>query len=95
MKTLTLKPQHETTIIGQMLQLKRSIQYHKENIAPNLHEVAKWEQKEYLAVDADNQAELERLKQIIISDKPTFNQFLSQYQSGLCVAMFVNKYILN
>lgn len=95
MKTLTLNPQHETTVIGQILSLKSAIAYHKNNIAPFLHEVAAWEQKEYLAVNADNETELERLKQIIIADKPTFNQFLQQYQSGLCVAMFVNIYILN
>lgn len=95
MKTLTLKPQHETTVIGQMLSLKSAIEYHKKEIAPNLHEVATWEKKEYNAVNADNIAELERLKAIIIADKPTFNQFLQQYQSGLCVALFINKYILN
>lgn len=95
MKTLTLKPQHETTVIGQMLSLKSQIEYHNKNIAPFYHEMGKWEMKEYQSVLSDNETELERLKQIIISDKPTFNQFLQQYQSGLCVAMFINIYILN
>lgn len=95
MKTLTLKPQHETTVIGKMLSLKSQIEYHKKNTAPFYHEMEKWEMKEYQSVLSDNETELERLKQIIIADKQTFNQFLSQYQSGLCVAMFVNIYILN
>lgn len=95
MKKLTLKPQHETSVIGQMLSLKSQIDYHKKNTAPFYHEMDKWEMKEYAGVLADNEAELERLKQVIIADKATFNQFLSQYQSGLCVAMFVNTYILN
>lgn len=95
MKTLNLKPQHETTVIGQILSLKSQLSYHAKNIAPFYHEMEKWEQKEYKAVNADNETELERLKQIIISDKPAFNTFLSQYQPGLCVAMFVNIYILN
>lgn len=95
MKTLILKPQHETTVIGQMLSLKSQVEYHKNSIAPFLYQVAAWEQKEYLSVNADNENELERLKQIIIADKPTFNAFLQQYQSGLCVSLFVNKYILN
>ena len=95
MKTLTLKPQHEKTVIGQMLSLKSQIVYHKENTTPFYHEMQAWEAKEYKAVLADNETELERLKQIIIADKAEFNAFLSQYQSGLCVAMFVNQYILN
>ncbi|MGF7082975.1 hypothetical protein [Mucilaginibacter sp. UYCu711] len=95
MKTLKLKPEHETSVIGQILSLKSQLDYHKNNIAPFFHEMEKWEQKEYSAVNADNEVELERLKQHIIANTPTFNQFLQQYQSGLCVPMFVNIYILN
>jgi hypothetical protein len=94
MKTMIIKPQHETTVIGQMLSLKSQIDYHKKEIAPNLYQVEEWEQKEYLAVNAANKLELERLKQVIIEDKPTFNNFFQQYSSGLCVAIFINKYIL-
>lgn len=94
MKTLILKPQHETTVIGQMLSLKSQIEYHRSNIAPFLYQVEAWEQKEYLSVNANNEAELERLKQIIIADKPTFNTLLQEYQSGFCVSLFINKYIL-
>lgn len=95
MKTLNLKPQHETTVIGQMLYLKCAIEYHKNEIAPNLYQVEAWEQKEYNAVNSQNVAELDRLKQVIIADESTFNHFLQQYQSGLSVALFINKYILN
>ncbi len=94
MGTLILKPQHKTTVIGQMLSLKSQIEYHKKEIAPNLYQLDKWEEKEYLKVNSDNIAELERLKKIIIADKPTFTNFLQKYSSGLCVAIFINKYIL-
>lgn len=71
------------------------MEYHKNNIAPFLYQVSGWEQKEYLSVNADNESELERLKEIIISDKTAFNTLLQQYESGLCVSIFVNKYINN
>ncbi|MDB5288549.1 MAG: hypothetical protein JWR05_3498 [Mucilaginibacter sp.] len=92
METLALKPQHETTVIGQLLSLKSQLVYHAKNTAPFYNEMAIWEMKEYKAVNEDNEVEFLRLKNILISNQSTFNVLLSEY--GHSVAVFVNKYLL-
>jgi len=93
MATLTLKPQHEDSVIGQILSLKSQLNYHKHSIAPFTYEMEKWEIKEYEAINSDNYYKLEELKQYIISNEACFNELLSSY--NMSVAIFVNKYILN
>lgn len=93
MKTLILKPQHETTSIGLMLQYKSAIEYHNKNIAPRFNEMEKWEQKEYKKNLIDYTNSLEDNKKYIIENESFFNELLSQY--NLSVSIFINKYILN
>jgi hypothetical protein len=92
MITLTLKPQHQDSVIGQLLSLKSKLDYHKNEIAPNLYQLKDWEKKEYATVDYDNQLEFDCLKQYIIENQGVFNSLLNSY--NLSVAIFVNKFLL-
>lgn len=92
MKNLILKPQHEDSVIGQLLALKSQLDYHKNEIAPKYYEMEKWEQKEYLSVDNDNQLQFDNLKNHIIENQCVFNALLNSY--NLSVAVFVNKFLL-
>jgi len=92
MKTLALKPQHETSVIGQMIQLVSSINYHKNEIAPRLHEAELFERKEYEAMNNENIQSLSEMKAYIIENESTFNNLLFSY--GLSVSVFINKFIL-
>lgn len=93
MKTLTLKPQHETSVIGQMIQLVSSINYHKNEIAPRLQDAELFERKEYEAMNNENIQSLSEMKAYIIENENVFNDLLSSY--GLSVSVFINKFILN
>ena len=92
MKTLALKPQHETSVIGQMIQLASSINYHKNEIAPRLQDAVPFERKEYEAMNNENIQSLSEMKAYIIENESTFNNLLSSY--GLSVSIFINKFIL-
>ena len=92
MKTLALKPQHETSVIGQMIQLASSINYHKNEIAPRLQDAEPFERKEYEAMNNENIQSLSEMKAYIIENESTFNNLLSSY--GLSVSIFINKFIL-
>lgn len=92
METLSLKPQHQSSVIGQLLELKSQLQFHKTEIAPKFYQMEKWEQKEYIKVDSDNQNEFDTLKSYLIVNESIFNDILNHY--NLSVAVFVNKFLL-
>lgn len=93
MKTLVLKPQHETSVIGQLLSLKSQINHHNQNIAPFYYNMIACEVKEYTAVNGENEAMFADLKKYLIGNEAVFNALLSQY--NLSTSVFVNKYLLN
>lgn len=93
MKTLALKPQHQDSVIGQILGLKAQLEYHKHNIAPFTYEMEKWEAKEYQAVHEDNLSQFNDLRNHIISNEAVFNLLLCDY--NLSVAIFINLFVNN
>lgn len=88
-----LKPQHQDSVIGQMLGLKAQITYHNDNIVPFYNEMKVWEKKEYDNVNNNNINKLAELKQYTIENESLFNLILIDY--NMSVAIFINKYILN
>jgi|GEM_PF-4129110 len=93
MKRDNLKPQHQDTVIGQMLDLKAQINYHNDSIVPFYSELQVWEKKEYESVNNDNINKLAALEQYIIENESLFNLILIDY--NMSVAIFINKHILN
>lgn len=92
MATLSLKPQHQTSVIGQLLDLRASITYMEKEVEPFYTEMEKWEANEYKALAKGYRAKFDELKAFIIANKATFNLMLSDY--NLCVSMFIYKHLL-
>lgn len=90
MKAENLKPQHQTSAIGQLLELKAQVVYHELNIAPFYSEMEAWEKKEYAGVYAKNIDALNQLKKHVIENESLFNDILNSY--GLSVSVFLSKY---
>lgn len=88
MTTTNLKPQHQTTVIGQLLDLKEQIKYHETHTAPFYNEMAEWERKEYVAVYKDNVSDFHKKIEYIKNNEANFNEILSQY--NLSVATFID-----
>lgn len=93
MIALKLKPQHETTVIGQIIDANRAVNYHNENTAPFYNQMEKWEMKEYKSVNDDNIAKIKILKDTLISNESLFNNLLSEY--NLTTTIFIARYINN
>lgn len=91
MKTLIIKDIHSGSVIDRMFNLKKQLNYHKNEIAPFYSDMQGFEKKEYEAVNSNNEAEFEDLKQYIKSKEPVFNNLLSEY--NFSVATFI--YYLN
>lgn len=78
-----LKPQHQSSVIGQILEAKSQIVYMEANTLPFLDQMEAWESKEYSSIYSD-------LKSYISENQSHFNLLLNQYSSGLCVPLFMN-----
>lgn len=76
---ITFKPQHEGTLPNQLIDLIKGRDYFNAEIAPNLHEVAKWEQKEYNAVQEERLAEINGVVETLRQESETFDKVLSVY----------------
>lgn len=85
---ITLQPKHQDSILGQLLELKKSIDYHTAEIKPHLETMEKWEKKEYLEVHEGNVASFNNLKNYLNDEESTFNTILSEY--NLTVEEFIN-----
>jgi hypothetical protein len=91
--TLKLKPQHQDSVIGQILKAKAAVNYFNTEILPRYKEMDVWEANEYEVVNQKNLAELERLEKYIINHEALFNDLLCEYD--LTVTTFLAKYIKN
>jgi hypothetical protein len=91
--TLKLKPQHQDSVIGQILKAKAAVNYFNTEILPHYKEMDVWEANEYEVVNQKNLAELERLEKYIINHEALFNDLLCEYD--LTVTIFLAKYIKN
>ena len=91
MQTLQLKPQHQDSVIGQILKMKALTEYYYNQVAPNISKMQNWEQKEYMSAHSANVAELERLEKYIIEHEALFNELLFEY--GYTVTTFLAKFI--
>lgn len=93
MTSKNLKPQHQSTIVGQLLEAKQAVNYHNKNIKPFLSDMENWEAKEYTDVNNDNLNKINNLKNVLIENESIFNPLLSEYE--LTVTIFIAKYINN
>lgn len=86
---ITFKPQHQDSIFARLVDLKKSINYHKNHITPFYHEIYPWEMREYAAVLHDHETDYDNLRTLICEKEyeSIFNQLLSQY--NFSVATFV------
>ncbi len=89
--TLKLKPQHQDSVIGQILAIKSAVNYHNDVVLPHYKEMDVWEANEYEVVNQKKLTELERLEKYIIKNEALFNDLLSGYD--LTVTVFLAKYI--
>ena len=92
MKSSELKPQHQTSVIGRMLDIRNQIIYLKNNVIPFSYKMEKWEYKEYSLQFNNYKQELDELSDYIYKNESLFNEILSNY--NLSVSVFINKYIL-
>ncbi len=91
MQTLQLKPQHQGSVIDQILKMKALTEYYYNQVAPNISKMQKWEAKEYMSAHSENVAELERLEKYIIEHEMLFNAILFEYH--YTVVTFLAKFI--
>ena len=91
MQTLQLRPQHQDSVIGQMLKAKAAVNYYNAEILPNYKDMDAWEVNEYEVTNNANVAELERLEKYIIEHESLFNELLFEY--GYTVTTFLAKFI--
>jgi len=89
MKSSDLKPQHQTNVIGQILDLCDSNVYVKECLSQDMEA---WERKEYESILNENIDTLKKLKDYILIHKEGFEEILSQYK--LSVAVFINQSVM-
>lgn len=85
-----LKPQHQSSVIGQILEAKSQIVYMEANTLPFLDQMEAWESKEYSSIYSDLKKQIADLKSYISENQSHFNLLLNQYSSGLCVPLFMN-----
>jgi len=93
MEKLNLKPQHEDTVIGKLINLKSLLDEHKNNVKPLLSKMENWEKKESLQIYNDIKNEISELKNVITENESVFNSILGDY--NLTVTMFLYKHIIN
>jgi hypothetical protein len=91
--TLQLKPQHQDSVIGQILKMKALVDYYYNKVAPNVSKMQNWKAKEYIDANSANLTELERMKNYIKQHEALFNGLLCEYD--LTVTVFLAKYIKN
>jgi hypothetical protein len=91
--TLKLKPQHQDSVIGQILSVKSAVNYYNYSLLPRYKEMDVWEANEYEVLNQKNLTELERLEKYIIKHEALFNGLLCEYD--LTVTVFLAKYIKN
>ena len=60
MQDLQLKPQHQDSIIGQMLKAKAAVNYYNAEILPNYKDMDAWEVNEYEVTNNANVADAEK-----------------------------------
>lgn len=89
--SIQLKPQHQDSVIGRMIETKKMLKYYESTVIPEINELKEWEQKEYWSNYRDYQKQFEDYKQYIKEKEASFNLLLCQY--NLSVATFV--YTLN
>ena len=88
---ITLKPQHQDTMIGKLQELVQSRNYHEREIAPYYNSMQGWERKEYQKSQIDTINEIEKVKNYIIQNEKIFNDILVGY--GMSSITFIAKTI--
>lgn len=85
--TMKLEPKHEDSVIGKLLDLKRQIVHHQQNIQPRYGELEPWEIKEYHELHVGNMTRFGYFKDYIRTERILFDEILADY--GLTVDQFI------
>ena len=86
---ITLKPQHQTNSIAQLIDAKYSLNYLKSEIVPRFSEMELFEQKEYQSIISDNEKTIKNLSIYIMENEADFNLILGQYNLSCPVFLCV------
>ena len=91
MKIADLKPEHQDTLIGQLLTLKSRREYYLKNTMPFYSEMTKSEQKEYSELYDENESDIRILSECIMQNQSIFNHILSNYNLS-CVTFLAKEF---